>query len=277
MSFYKYPEGECCNYMFTRITGLLLQEWHITRNSLEVLMDTGWFSALSVVVMGFTAQYISANGQPTLAHTLISGILWWEYLRINQYSLTLNPMWNIWSRNFCNMFISPITIAEYLIAQCIVAIIKSVIVLVLNLVIIRLIFSVDIFQNHSPLTIASFFVIFALFAWSIGLIIMGVIFRYGTRIQALAWGFIAVIQPLVAVFFPLSVMPGWLASIALFFPATYLFEINRALMSGSLFPAEHIYIALLQTAAYFTLSMLVFIRLFKAAQSSGQFAKNEEA
>jgi len=262
--------------MIRRIFGLLVQEWYISKRSLEVIMDTIWYSTLSVVVFGFVAKYISSQNQPGIGEMLLSGMIWWEFLRINQYSLTLNPMWNIWSRNFCNMFISPLSKTEYLVAQFIVGFLKSSIVFIINLLVVRLVFNTTFLQNYSVLTFIGFISILALFAWSMGLVIMGIIFLYGTRIQALAWGFIAVVQPLVAVFFPVSVMPLWLQTISYLFPVTYLFEINRLLIVGFTYPASYMAIAALLSVLYFIISLYIFKHFFAASQLSGQFAKNDE-
>src|SRR5437763_3344780 len=69
------------------------------------------------------------------------------------------------------------------------------------------------------------------FAYSIGLFILGIIFRLGTRIQALAWGLVLIFQPLTAAFYPLSVMPPVMQAIALLFPPTYAFEAARTALS----------------------------------------------
>lgn len=275
MCFYRLPERGAYN-MLQRITGLLLQEWFITKRSLEVIFDTVWFSVLSVIVFGFIAQYLNASANTQAATVLLTGMIWWEFLRINQYSLSLNPLWNIWSRNFANMFITPISKTEYVFAQCISAFIKSTAVLFLNTLVIQFFFNIPIFSLYTLEHVIIFTVLFSLFAWSVGLMVMGVIFRFGTRIQALAWGFIFLLQPLVAVFFPVSIMHPALQFVALLFPATHLFELNRMLIAGQNYPNSFIVYAFALTLVYLGIAIYIFNRFFIASQISGQFAKNDE-
>ena len=73
--------------------------------------------------------------------------------------------------------------------------------------------------SMGPGTLVLAFLTLLWFAYSIGLFILGIIFRLGTRIQALAWGLVLIFQPLTAAFYPLSVMPPVMQAIALPVPA----------------------------------------------------------
>ena len=62
---------------------------------------------------------------PTVAHYLYLGTLMWEIMRIAQYSMSLGVLWNVWSHNFSNMFITPLSMIEYVLAQMISAAAQS--------------------------------------------------------------------------------------------------------------------------------------------------------
>src|SRR5205085_12684515 len=161
-----------------------------------------------------------------IAQYLYMGTLMWKIMRVTQYSMSLGPLWNVWSHNFSNMFISPLSMAEYVVAQMISGAAKAILLFGMVALIAATLFGFDLFAMGWG-NLALVFVTLLCFAYSIGLLVLGIIFRLGTRIQALAWGFLLIFQPLTAAFFPLSVMPPVLQSVALQFPPTYAFEAAR--------------------------------------------------
>src|SRR5262249_38682543 len=155
----------------------------------------------------------------TVAHYLYLGTLLWEIIRIAQYSMSLGVLWNVWSHNFSNMFITPLSMTEYVLAQMLSAAVKAVVLFTLVAVIAALAFGFDVFSMGLG-NLALLGVNLLWFAYSIGLFILGIIFRLGTRIQALAWGLILIFQPLTAAYYPLSVMPPALQVLARGLPPT---------------------------------------------------------
>jgi len=120
------------------------------------------------------------------------------------------------------------------------------------------------------------FVNFVIFAFATGIAVIGVIFRFGTRIQALAWGLIAIFQPLSAAFFPVSVLPKAFRYIAYVFPPTFSFEgaryglVNHHAVAWNLFG-----LSFGENVIYFALCAAFFRYLFKKSRDTGQFARNE--
>jgi ABC-2 type transport system permease protein len=125
-------------------------------------------------------------------------------------------------------------------------------------------------------TLALSFLNLLWFAYSIGLMILGIILRLGTRIQALAWGLLLIFQPLTAAFYPLSVLPPALQTIARAFPPTYVFEAARASLSVPEVRWDWAAIAALENAVYFGISVWFFQYMFRRSRETGQFARNEE-
>src|SRR5205085_11804946 len=108
-----------------RIWAVLLQEAFITARSVEVVVDLPWFSIMTIVVFGFITRFLSTVLDTSVARYLFLGTLLWEVIRIAQYSMSLGALWNIWSHNFVNMFIAPLSMVEYIVAQMVSAAVKA--------------------------------------------------------------------------------------------------------------------------------------------------------
>ena len=72
-----------------------------------------------------------------------------------------------------------------------------------------------------------------IFAVAVGLVLIGLVFKQGTKFQALTWGTIFMIQPFCAVFFPVHILPTFMQVLAHCFHITYFFEWLRAIHTGN--------------------------------------------
>lgn len=260
--------------MFSRMFAIMLQEFFIMKRSLEVIIDLFYFSIITVVVFGFVSLYLAGSDDSLTAYYLLYGMILWEVIRLTQYSVSVGSLWNIWSRNLSNMFVAPLSVTEYLVAQIISGILKTVVIFVLIGCIAIFVFNFNIFQTGTT-NLILFFINLSIFAWAIGIMILGLIFKYGTKIQALAWGLVFIFQPLTAAFFPLDVLPPFLQTFAKVLPPTYVFEAARKSLSDPSVDWNLTIIAFILNAIYLVIAIVLFTFMFNASKKSGQFARNE--
>lgn len=254
---------------------MLVQELFTTLRSYEVIMDIIVFPIMSVILFGFLSVYLTGLSNHNVAYALITGMLLWQVVFIVQYSVAVGSLWNIWSRNLSNIFISPITTSEYLMSQILSGIIKAFLVFGPSAILTRMIFGFNIF-NLGPANLGLYLVNLILFAISIGIVILGLIFRFGTRIQAFAWGLLPIIQPLSAAFYPVSVLPDFLKPVAYIFPATYVFEALRASTANPVSQQwEQLALALTINLIYLFGAVKFFHLMLRHSKTTGMFARLE--
>lgn len=257
-----------------RIKAVLLQEFFITKD-LTIIMDLPFFSIVTTIMFGFMSIFLSGTTNSIVARYFLIGALLWDVIRIAQYSMSVEALWNIWSRNLSNMFITPMSLKEYLLAQMISGTIKAVTLLSFSSLIILMGFNFNILSLGIP-NLILFLVNLVIFSWSSGMIILGIILRYGTRLQAFAWGLIALLQPLTAAFFPVSILPQYLRTIAYLFPPTYIFEAARSSLSNPSVNWNLIGVAFTENVIYLTISIWFINLMFNNSRKRGQFARNEQ-
>lgn len=258
-----------------RIVGLLRQEWYISKRSLEIIVDVVFFAVIDILVFGYASLYLLGTSTSIAGQYFIFGALWWEVIRIAQYTMTVGSLWNVWSRNLSNMFIAPISLAEYIFVQMFSGFWKSgVIVFFLLMPLAYGVFHFNVLSIGMA-TILAIFCNLLLFSWSVGLVLLGMVFRYGTRVQALGWAFIFIFQPLGAVFYPVDILPPAIQGITRLLPITYVFEGGRAALLGLDTVWHSMSIAFALNSIYFVAALIIFRRLLHRAQDTGQFARNE--
>jgi ABC-2 type transport system permease protein len=92
--------------------------------------------------------------------------------------------------------------------------------------------------------------------------------------DVLAWAVPFIIQPLCAVFYPVSVLPAWLQPLAFSVPASYVFEGMRAIVAGhSEQQWYYIGMAFVLNVVYLLIASLIFRFFFDQARENGVLAK----
>lgn len=260
--------------MIDRIVSVMQQEYFITKRSLEVIFDLFIFSTITVAAFSFVSKFLIGSSNPSGAFYLLVGLLLWEIVRVGQYSITVSVLWNVWSRNLSNMFVTPLSTIEFFAALMISSVFKCILVIIVPSIAVYLITGFNI-TSIGWLNLALDFINLLLFAWAIGIGLTGAIFRFGTRIQAMSWGFIFLFQPLGATYFPVSVLPDPLQKVAYFIPVAHVFESARKNITNQSTDWNSFFVALILNAVYLVVGIVLFYYLYRASLNTGQFARNE--
>jgi ABC-2 type transport system permease protein len=107
-------------------------------------------------------------------------------------------------------------------------------------------------------------------------VVAGVILRNGMGAESLAWTVMFVLMPLTCVYYPVSVLPDWLQTIAWALPPTYVFEGMRALVLNHEFYADLMITAFALNALYFGLAVIAFLQLLNSARRIGSLLQTGE-
>lgn len=257
-----------------RIKAIFLQELFVFIHAMEYIMDILVYPLMSVVVFGFLSLYLIGKGNPQIGQSVVMGMILWQIIFITQYSIPIGSLWNIWSRNLSNLFITPLTIKEYIFAQTISAIAKSVLVFFLNAVVCFFVFHFNIF-SIGFISLLGVYINFILFAFAMGVIITGLIFRFSTRIQSLAWGFLPILQPLMAAIYPVKILPLPLQYMSYLFPPTFSFEAARFALFSHNVNWQLLGISFAENILYVILAVFFFKKMYNKSRDTGQFARNE--
>ena len=102
--------------------------------------------------------------------------------------------------------------------------------------------------------------------WVIALFVIGIVLRFGSGAEALAWGILFIVMPLSGIFYPVQALPAVLRPVAMALPTTHAFAAGRALLQhrglpwGQLAIAGASTVALLAAALAFAVAMLTLFR-----------------
>lgn len=257
-----------------RIKAVIMHEFFIMTRSLEVINDVIIFPILSIIIFGFLTIYLSGTGGMIIGKEVLIGMILWQVVNMIQYSIAVGSMWDVWARNLTNIFVTPVSNFEYILAYTISGCIKTFLVILFGGIISFYFFGTNLL-DLGLLNLIIYTINLAIFGFGFAIIVLGLIFRYGTRIQALSWGLIAILQPLMAVVYPVSILPKPLQMIAYLLPPTYVFEAARANVIDKTFQWTNISMAFILNIIFIFLAVTFFNYMFNQSKKTGNFARLE--
>lgn len=257
----------------SRISAYTLRHLYLYKRSLPRLMEVFYWPVLDLVVWGFVSIYLTRHGGglPDFVTFFIGALILWDILFRSQQGISVSFLEDMWSRNLLNIFVSPLSPSEYVASLLLISMIKLLLTSTVMMILAWLLYSFNIFVLG--LSIVPLVANLIIMGWSVGIITMAVILRFGQEAEVLAWGIALFFQPVSAVFYPVSVLPRWLRAVASLIPSAHVFEGMRLVISGGAFPLRHIIWAIALNICYLTFSLLFFSWNFKVVKEKGLLAK----
>ncbi len=255
-----------------RVSTTALYAWFHTTHSMETWVDLVWFPLTNILMFGFFLNFFLAL-EPAEATAIITGLIFWEVMRVLQYSISVGMMWDVWSKSFSTLFVSPLTMPEFIAGQTIGGVMKAAFVFALLSFLAWILFGLNPFGLGMMLVPYTLMLI--LFGVSMGLFVLGMIVRFGTDIQSLSWSLIYLYQPISAVIYPLEALPPSVRWVAYASPMTYVMEAVRAQLSTGRLAWDLLAMSLIVNMIYLVLTTALFAWAIKWSKQTGAFARLE--
>lgn len=236
-------------------------------------MDIFYWPVMDILVWGFFSIYLreQSGGGFNAVNLLVGALIFWDILNQSQRAISVAFLEDIWEKNLLNLFVTPLKPSEFLTATVLLGLVRMILVGAVLGILSFLFYSFNIFQFGFYLI--PFVINLLLFGWILGLFTTGVILRYGTQAQIMAFGFIFIIQPFSAVFYPVSALPKFLRPVSAILPSAHVFEGMRAVLANGSFPMGELALAFATNLFYLALCLLFFYKMFARAKVRGLLMK----
>jgi ABC-2 type transport system permease protein len=255
------------------IASIVLRQFYLLRGSPVRLFPMVTWVAIDVVLWGFITRYlnsVSGSGM-NFVPTLLGAVLLWDFCTRIMQGVTTAFLEDVWSRNFLNLFASPLSITEYVSGLVLTSIMTGSIGLIVMLVLATLVFGLHFFSLG--LALISFLLLLFLFGISLGILGSAMVLRLGPASEWLIWPLPALLAPFAAVFYPLATLPAWMQWIARCLPPSYVFEGMRASLAGQTFPLVLLASGGALAVAQLLLSGYFYSRVYRRAVRTGLLAR----
>ncbi|MFQ3573823.1 MAG: ABC transporter permease [Thermodesulfovibrionales bacterium] len=257
----------------SRIKAIVFRQFFLIKGSFARLMPIFFWIMVDMILWGFISTYldkITSYGYNFLP-TLLGAVLLWDFFTRVMYGMTIAFFEDVWSKNFLNLFVSPIKIWEYLAGLIITSIVTSILGLLVMLIIATFIFGLS-FAIYGIL-LFPFILILFLFGICLGIMSCAVVFRFGPPAEWLIWPVPLLISPFVGVFYPIDTLPHWMQYISSILPPTYVFEAMRAIVAMKSLPYLNLITAVILAIIYLILASFFFTYIYRWAFRNGVIAR----
>jgi ABC-2 type transport system permease protein len=214
-----------------RILAIVLRQFYLVRGSPSRILPMFMWVMIDMILWGFLTRYLNASTHSSFdfVPALLGAVLLWDFLTRVMHGLSMAFFEDVWSRNFLNIFATPITIAEYVTGLVLSSIASSSLALIV-MVIIALGFGLSFFTYG--LMLAPFLLVLFMCGIALGIVGISIVLRLGPAAEWFIWPVPAMLSPFVGVFYPLSTLPAWMRMIAHGLPPSYVFESMRKIVAG---------------------------------------------
>jgi len=257
----------------THTAAIVLRQFYLIRGSLSRVMPLFVWAGIDIVLWGFITKYLNTVASPgfSFVPTLLGAVLLWDFLIRVMQGVTMAFFEDVWSRNFLNIFATPLSISEYLSGLVLSSIATSSVGLVVMVVLATALFGLSFFVYG--LMLVPFFLVLFMCGIALGVLGSGLVLRLGPPAEWFVWPIPAIISPFVGVFYPLSTLPRWMQYISRALPPSYVFEGMRAVVSGRATSAHGLLLGACLAALYILLACWFFARVYRHAVQTGLIAR----
>lgn len=256
-----------------RVYAITLRQFYLMRSSPMRLLPLVAWVAIDIVLWGFIARYLNSLQErgPDFVTTLLGAVLLWDFFARIMHGVTTAFLEDVWSRNFLNVFATPLTVSEYVAGLVVTGILTSLVGLVAMLLLAGGVFGLS-FLAYGALFVP-FVGVLLLFGIALGIFASALVLRFGPASEWLIWPIPALLSPFAAVFYPLSVLPEWMQWIGRALPPSYVFEGLRALVAGQPVTLAGLGLGAALALVQVVLAWFCFERVYRSAVRSGLLAR----
>jgi ABC-2 type transport system permease protein len=219
-----------------RVRAMVRRQAYVQKRAPQRWFDLFVWPMVDTVIWGSIGAFVAQQGGASRSATpyMLSGILLMHVVYQSNVSMATGFMDETWSRNLLNLMVSPLREVELLASL----IITSLIRLVIGLGVVALaawgLYAFNVTTAGPGLV--PVVAVLMLVGWTIALVVIGLILRFGSGAEILTWGILFVVIALSGTFYPVDALPVALQPVATFLPSTHAFEAARTLLDGEPMP-----------------------------------------
>ena len=252
-----------------RINAMVLRYVYLVRHSWPRILELFYWPAVQLILWGFITKFFITNSSwvAQASGVLLAAVLLWDVLFRGHLGVSLAFFEEMYSRNLGHLFVSPLRVGELVSTLLLISLLRTLIGVGGAALIAIPLYDYSVFGLGIPLL--GFFVNLLIMGWSVGLLVSGLVLRYGLGAESFAWVSIFALAPISGIYYPISVLPDWLQVIAWLLPSSHVFEGMRAVMFEGVLRADLMVQAAGLNVVFLFAGIGMFLKAFNSARRRG--------
>jgi len=252
-----------------RISAVLLRHWYLIAGSWPRLLDLCYWPIVQMIMWGFIQTFVMRQSSffAQAGGILLGAVMLWDVLFRGQIGLAISFFEEVYSRNLGHLLATPIRIGEYMASLMMVSLMRTAIGMFPATLLAIWFFGFSLYSLG--IALVAFFFILVAFGWSIGLFVSGLVLRYGLGAEGFAWAVIFALAPLCGIYYPVTILPGWVQYLSAIIPASYVFAGMRSVLTQHVVRLDNLAIAAVLDIIWLAIGSSAFLMFHQQARERG--------
>ena len=208
----------------TKTRAFVFKNWIMARRNVFTLLEILFWPSVAFLSVGLLAEFAAL--QQEMKGFILVGVVSMGALQVCQLDVAYALLYDVWSKAVKHAFIVPVGMRHLLFGSLIVGIVRGGIVFSLLVGASYWIFGFDFTgPGMGPLCLF----LFGLFlnAAVVGCLVCMLVLTFGNRAEVAAWSLVSLMLLICGIYYPITILPRWAATVAEFIPLTYFLEYFR--------------------------------------------------
>jgi ABC-2 type transport system permease protein len=245
------------------------RQFYAQRRAPQRWFDIVIWPVVDTVIWGSIGLYVEQQGGAARSTTayMIAGVLLMHVMYQANVSMATGFLEETWSRNLLNMLVTPLREAEFLAGLVIIGVGRLAVALSFVALAAAGLYAFSV--TSAGWGLVPVVAVLMLVGWTIALVVIGLILRFGSGAEILTWGILFIVVALSGAFYPLDALPAGLQPLSAALPSTHAFEAARTLLDGDPLPWDRLALAAAELAVIVPLGLAFVLRMLRLFRARG--------
>ncbi|BCB81518.1 ABC transporter permease [Phytohabitans flavus] len=254
-----------------RIASVIRRDFFALRRDPPRMVDMAFWPTAELVLWGLVSMYMQQNQVHIAVAMLLGAVLLWQVMHRSQGEVAFGFLFDVWSRNLLNVFVSPLSTMEYVGGLVLASVVKVTATIGVMAALAFTFYGFGVFTIGPGLV--PFMAVLMVMGWALGVVAIACVIRFGQSAQIVAFIMVFVFQPFAAVFYPLSVLPPAAQAVAALVPASHVFEGMRGVLAGGGVAWDRLAVAALLDLVYIAGALGLLLYSLRYARLKGKLSR----
>ena len=207
-----------------KVSAFFQRSWWMARRNFFTLFEIAFWPVVGLLSVGLMTAFLGVAPE-TVVFVLV-GTFALSTVQVCQLDVAYAVLFDMWSKSIKHQLVAPIRPWHLALGAWLMGLLRGAAVFVLLAAVSRWAFGVSV-VSHGVAPAAALLGGLLLSAAAVGLLVCSLLLLFGLRAELSAWSGVTLILLLCGVYYPVSVLPPVLRSVAAGVPLTYFLEAFR--------------------------------------------------
>lgn len=209
----------------TKVSAFFQKSWRMTHRNVMTVFEVVFWPVVGLLSVGLMTTFLGLGRDATVF--VLVGTLAFSVVHVCQLDVAYAVLFDIWGKSLKHQFLAPVRPWHVVLGAWLMGLLRAGVVFFLMTAVSRWTFGVS-FLAPGWAPVGAFFLGLVVSAAGVGLGVVTLLLLLGVHAEVTAWSGVSLVLLLCGIYYPVSLLPAPLATVAGAIPLTYFLEAFRA-------------------------------------------------